>query len=386
MALLAMMSEQRPERAAELFAVSVDHGLRVESGSECMLARDLAHSLGHEHSTLRWDRNSESAGNVQNDARRARYRLIAEWAKAKRIGVVALAHTLNDQAETLLLNLARGSGVDGLAAMPKQIRRNDVLWIRPLLSTSRAELRRYLSERGIRWADDPSNDDCSFDRVKARRILDLLAPLGASAERLAATADRMGMARRVLESAAYDAACRIAKVGPAGDVEFEPEFWELPDELKNRLAAQALRFRSGAVYKPRFAALRKCLDSASGGSAATLSGCTLARTSKGGLLVAREFAACPAPVEFGRVWDGRWTIEGSQAPQGAVVGALGEEGLKQCPAWRRGGLPEMSVRCSPALWSGEGALLSAPLAGESRGWKAILSANGTAFVKSVLPD
>lgn len=386
MALLAMMSEQLQESTTELFAVSVDHGLRAESESECMLARGLARSLGHEHSTLQWERNSESAGNIQNDARRARYRLIAEWAKAKRVGVIALAHTLNDQAETLLLNLARGSGVDGLAAMPKQVRRNDVLWIRPLLSTSRAELRRYLSERGIRWADDPSNDDCSFDRVKARRILDLLAPMGASAERLAATAERMGMARRVLESAAYDAACRVAKVGPAGDVAFEPGFWELPDELKNRLAAQALRFRSGAVYKPRFAALRKCLDSASSGSAATLSGCTMARTPSGGLLVARELAACPPPVEFGRVWDSRWTIEGSQVPQGAVVGALGEEGLKQCPAWKSVGLPEMSMQCSPALWSNEGVLLSAPLAGVSRGWKAILSADGTAFVKSVLPD
>ena len=386
MALLAMMSEQFPDRATELFALSVNHGMRAESEAECRLARDLANSLGHEHATLRWERSSGSAGNIQNDARRARYHLIAEWAKENRVDVVALAHTLNDQAETLLLNLARGSGVDGLAAMPKQLRRNGVVWIRPLLSTGRAELRQYLLERGIRWAEDPSNDDCAFDRVKARRILDLIAPLGASAERLAATAERMGMARRALESAAYDAASRISKVGTAGDVEFGPQLWELPDEVKYRLAAQALRFRSGAVYKPRFAALRRCLDAVSGGGSATLSGCAMVRTSGGGLLVARELAACPPPVELGDAWDGRWTIEGYDSPNGAVVGALGERGLRQCADWKSFGLPRISMLCSPALWSGEGKLLSAPLAGEMRGWRARLSADATAFLKSILPD
>lgn len=387
MALLAMLSERFPDRETELFAVSVDHGLRPESEAECGLACDLAHSLGHEHKTLVWKRGSESTGNVQSDARDARYRLIANWAKFNRVGVVALAHTLDDQAETLLLNLARGSGVDGLAAMPQQLRRNDVLWIRPLLSTSRAELRQYLSERGIRWAEDPSNEDNAYDRVKARRILDLIAPLGASTERLAATAERMGMARRALESAAYDAACRIAKVGMAGDVEFEPEFWDLPEELKNRLAAQALRFRSGAIYKPRFTTLRRCLNAVSGGGSATLSGCAMARTSGGGLLVARELAACPPPVEFGDEWDGRWMIEGYRNPyDAAVVGALGERGIRQCADWKSFGLPRISMLCSPALWSGEGELLSAPLAGEGRGWTARLSADAAAFLKSVLPD
>ena len=386
MALLAMMSEQFRESATELFAVSVDHGLRAESESECKLAHDFAHSLRHDHSTLRWEHGPESAGNVQSGARNARYRLIANWAKVRRIGVVALAHTLDDQAETLLLNLARGSGVDGLSAMPKQLRRNNVLWIRPLLSTRRAELRKYLSERGIRWAEDPSNDDCAFDRVKARQLLDLIEPLGASAERLAATADRMGMARRALESAAYDAACRIAKVNAAGDVEFEPELWDLPEELKNRLAVYALRFRSGAVYKPRFTTLRKCLDAVSGGGSATLSGCAMAQTSSGGLLIARELAACPPPVELDDEWDGRWTFEGYESPHGAVISALGERGLRQCVAWREVGLPRISMLCSPALWSGEGKLLSAPIAREWRGWKAKLSADGTAFLKFVLPD
>ncbi len=385
MALFALMSELWREQPGNLRCVSVDHGLRAESAAECESVREFAEARFHPHSTLRWKREERRAGNLQSEARKARYRLIADWARSKGIRTAALAHTLDDQAETLLLNLARGSGVDGLSAMPRRLRRNGIEWTRPLLGFSRSELRECLTERGVSWAEDPANSDARYDRVKARRMLDHLETLGATRERLAATADRMALARLVLERSAHAAAERIAEVSAAGDVEFGPEIWELPEELKLRLAAAALRFRSGADYRPRIDALKRCLANVGDGDASTLSGCVMSRMGGGGLRVARERAACPPPVPPGEVWDGRWAMSGETPPSGAVLGALGPEGLKECPDWRSTGLPARSLACSPAIWQ-DGVLVAAPLAGFSRGWAAELLKGERDFLDSFSPD
>lgn len=386
MALFALMSELWREQPGNLRCVSVDHGLRAESAAECESVREFAAARSHPHATLRWTREEgQVAGNLQSEARKARYRLIADWARSEGIRTSALAHTQDDQAETLLLNLARGSGVDGLSAMPRRLRRNGVEWIRPLLGFSRSELRECLAERKIRWAEDPANSDVRYDRVKARRMLDHLENLGATRERLAATAERMALARAVLERSAVAAAERIATVSAAGDVEFGPEIMEFPEELKLRLAAAALRFRSGAEYRPRIDALRRCLSNVGGGAASTLSGCVLSRLSGGGLRVARERAACPPPVPPDEIWDGRWTMSGEKPPSGAVLGALGSEGLQECPDWRSTGLSARSLECTPALWR-DGVLAAAPVAGLSHGWTAELLKGRSEFLDSFSPD
>lgn len=385
MALFALMSELWRERPPNLRCVSVDHGLRAESAAECESVREFAEARSHPHATLRWECDGRVAGNLQSEARKARYRLIADWARSERVRTAALAHTLDDQAETLLLNLARGSGVDGLSAMPRRLRRNGIDWIRPLLGFRRSELRECLTEREVRWAEDPANSDARYDRVKARRMLDHLKTLGATRERLAATADRMAHARSALERSASAAAERIAEVSAAGDVELGPGIWELPEELKLRLAAAALRFRSGADYRPRIDALKRCLANVVDGDASTLSGCMMSRMDGGGIRVARERAACPPPVQPGEVWDGRWAISGKKPPGGAVLGALGSEGLAECPDWRGTGLPARSLECAPALWH-DGVLVAAPIAGLSRGWAAELLKGRRDFLDSFSPD
>uniref|UniRef100_UPI0026223B47 tRNA lysidine(34) synthetase TilS n=1 Tax=uncultured Amaricoccus sp. TaxID=339341 RepID=UPI0026223B47 len=184
----------------DLAAVTVDHGLRPESVGEAASVAALCAARGIPHSVLRWE-DRDPRGNLQQAAREARRSLIAGWAEASGIAAVALGHTLDDQAETVVMRLARGSGVDGLSAMRPETLALGILWLRPLLGIRRAALRAWLAAEGVAWAEDPTNADARFDRVRARLALPTLAGLGIGPERLAATARAVARACAALEAA-----------------------------------------------------------------------------------------------------------------------------------------------------------------------------------------
>ena len=366
MALLSLMRPWCARRGMELRVVSVDHGIRAGSRSECRLVGEFAAGLGVGHETVGC--RQLPAGNIQDAARRIRRSLISEWAGRNRITFVALAHTLDDQAETFLLNLARGSGVDGLSAMPVEIRRLGVRWLRPLLKVGRAELRDHLKGEGIRWIEDPTNSDERFGRTRARQLFDSIGPLGATQARLAAAAERMQEAREVLEDAAAAAEEDVLTVGELGEVGIGAGFWRLRTETRLRVGARAIVGVSGSEYRPRMAALTSGLDAVRNGRRFSLSGCLLLPGPESGFAVVRELAACGPPVAGDSVWDRRWRLGEGPPPPGSVIGPLGEEGLLECKGWRHSGRPREVLVASPALWSG-GELLSAPFAGMANGWR-----------------
>ena len=140
------------------------------------------------------------SGNLQDGRAQARRTADRRLGAERGLGMVALGHTLDDQAETFLLRLARGSGRRRTGAMAPATRLRRPLWLRPLLGVRRAALRAWLRREGVGWAEDPGNADPRFDRVRARAALPPLAPLGLGAERLAATAAAMARARAALEA------------------------------------------------------------------------------------------------------------------------------------------------------------------------------------------
>jgi tRNA(Ile)-lysidine synthase len=367
-ALLLMLAETG---ARPLHAVTVDHGLRPESAAEAGAVAALCAARGIPHASPRWD-EPEGAGNLQDRARAARRRLIAGWARGEGIGVVALGHTLDDQAETFLLRLARGSGVDGLSAMAPVTRAEGMVWVRPLLGARRAALRDWLAARGVAWAEDPSNLDPRFERVRARAALPLLEPLGLGAERLAGTAAAMGRARAALEAATAELAGRALAEGAAGDLTLDPEALAgVPAEIRLRLIAAALAWVSGARYRPRLARLEAALAAIEAGRVGvglTLHGCVL-RARAGQVTIRREpaWVAPPVPLACGR-WDARWELEGA-APEGEglVIGALGAAGLAGLGDWRATGLAREALLTTPAVWRGE-RLVAAPVARPEPGW------------------
>lgn len=366
MALLHIAADWARGRAIGLHAATVDHGLRPEAEEEAARVADAARALGVPHTTLRWtDRDGQ--GNLQDVARRARRALIEVWAAPLGVDAVLTGHTMDDQAETVLMRLARGSGVDGLAGIAPSRQWVEV-WLRPLLAVRRAELREWLRHRGIAWSEDPSNDDPRFDRVRARQMMDTLSDLGLTVERLAATARHMRLGREVLDAAARDLAGRAVTV-EAGDLVIdEGMLAAAPADTRMRFLAAALQWVSRAPYRPRYAALERLADGAGGGA---LHGCLLL-SRRGRLRISREHAAvADLSCATDEVWDGRWRFEGPHAP-GLSVRALTARGLALCPHWRETGMPAASLEASPAVWSGPD-LVAAPLAGMANGWAAKLT-------------
>lgn len=347
-------------------AVTVDHGLRAGSAAEAARVADLCRGLGVSHSTLQWD-SWDGTGNVQNEARHARYALIADWAQGRGLASVALGHTMDDQAETFLMRLAREAGIDGLARMNATFERAGQRFDRPFLPLRRADLQAYLTGLGVGWIDDPSNDDDAFDRVKARRALAALEPLGIGAETLFAVSGAMQDARAALSRLAADfARTRVRSAG--GDLIFDrPALRGQPFEIQRRLVGQALRFVASADYPPRRQPLDEVLRHIETGGNTVLHGCRV-MVSDMTLRIAREHAAVSAlagPTDA--LWDGRWRLEGPHAPD-LEVRALGAA-LPDCPGWRDSGLPRASLLASPAVWRGQ-ALIAAPVAGLAEGWRA----------------
>jgi len=347
-------------------AVTVDHGLRPGSADEARRVGEICARIGVPHATLSWT-GWDGRGNLQDAARRARLSLIADWALARGIRRVALAHTRDDQAETVLMRLARGAGVDGLSAMGAERRHLGLVWLRPFLDISRDELRAWLRTLGERWIEDPSNEDPRFDRVQARRALAALAPLGITGAGLAATAARLASARRALEACTAEAALRIAREDRGDVLIRRAGLADLPTEIARRLVVAALCAVASADYPPRAEALAETLAGLETVPRATLHGCLIAREGAD-LRIAREHAAVAgASAPPSALWDGRWRVTGP-AQDRDTVRALGEAGLSLCPDWRAAGLPRASLLASPAIWRGD-ALVAAPLAGRAEGWQ-----------------
>ena len=369
-ALLLLARDWTRAQGVPLAAASVDHGLRgAQSRGEAEQVARLCADLGIGHEILTW-RGWDGQGNLQAAARKARQALLGAWARERGIGAVLLGHTQDDQAETLLMRLARGSGLDGLAAMAPARRAGGLLWLRPLLGLRRDELRAFLREAGIGWSEDPSNRDRRFARVRMREALSLLGPLGIDAKGLAATAARLQEARAALEAAAQRAARRIAHLSHGAVIFERAGFLALPPELRRRLLAHALRWVSGADHGPRHEKLMAALEriAAGDGGRLTLHGCLL-ECARGRIAAMREPAAVAAlKAAPDALWDGRWRLSGPPAPAGAHLGALGPAGLARLEGWRGWPLSRPQLLAAPALWH-EGAVL-AVLGGEMPGgWR-----------------
>jgi tRNA(Ile)-lysidine synthase len=354
-ALLLLLRDLAVAEGRRVEAATVDHGLRAGSAGEAEAVAGLCARLGVAHATLRWQ-GWDRRGNLQAAARDGRRALLVGWARERGLAAVALGHTLDDQAETFLLRLARGSGVDGLAAMTAQTRVEGVVWLRPLLAVRRAALREWLAEQGVPWAEDPSNADPAFDRVRARAALGPLAGLGLGAERLAETAVRMARARAALDAATSELAAACLEVGAAGDVAIDPEpFARAPEELRLRLTAGALVWVAGARVRPRMETTETAAAAIATRQGLTAHGCVL-RPWRGRVAIRREPARVGAPVPTGRIWDGRWEVAGGEG----MVGGLGAAGLAARPGWRESGLAREALLTTPGLWRG-GGLVAAPV-------------------------
>ncbi len=344
---------------------SVDHGLRTESADEAQYVADVCAAMGYDHQTLRWQ-GWDGKGNILDRARRARRALLAGWAQKNGLQAVALAHSQDDLAETFLMRLARGAGVDGLAAMRPRFAADGANFLRPLLWATRGDLRSYLRGLGATWVDDPSNIQDKYDRVRARLALPQLQKLGIDADVLAAVAQHMADARAALDFACDDLA-RAVLIRPdlaqSGIITLAPGWQAAPSELQRRLFQRMIQWLAPTDYPPRGSALSAAMARIAQNLPAQLGGCHFL-PHNGATAIFREARRAAAPCAASEIWDGVWRVSAPHAPHGAELRPLGGAGLQQWPMWRRAGLPRAALLSQPSLWA-QDHLIATPLMSET---------------------
>ncbi len=290
LALTLLLDRWARARGGEVVGLGVDHGLRPESAGE---ARQVARWLGARgisHRTLAWRHPAGIPGSaLQAEARRARYRLLAGWCRARGVLHLALAHHAGDQAETVLMRLARGAGLDGLAGMSAIAARDGVRLIRPLLLTDPRRLRAGLQAAGQDWIEDPSNRDERFERVRWRRLIGAEAPLA-----IALAAAEIAGERRRRESALAALLARARLDGSGGiELALDAVLGAAPETALAGLA-RCLQAVGGGEYPARRESLERLLAHLrAGGPPRTLGGCRV-RASRGRLVIAPEAGKLPA--------------------------------------------------------------------------------------------
>ena len=256
-----------------LVAVTVDHGLRKEAKAEAASVAKLARKLKVSHRIVRW-RGKKPATGLQQAARAARYSLLAEAARDIGAAHILTAHTLDDQAETVLIRMSRGSGISGLGAMMRAASvpgAPEINLIRPLLDIPKSRLIATLRAATIEFAEDPSNRDPRFTRARLRSLMPRLAEEGLDARRLAGLARRLKRADAALGAAADEAARALLVEMADGRLAMEARrYFELPAEIALRLLGRAVTSLGdeGPVELAKLEALSEALDRAqrAGGS------------------------------------------------------------------------------------------------------------------------
>jgi tRNA(Ile)-lysidine synthase len=386
MAMALLLDTWVRARRGTLSVLTVDHRLRPESGAEARaVGRTLkAHGIGQRILTWKGD---VPAANLQAEARRIRYDLLEDWCARHGVLHLVLAHHREDQAETFLLRLGRGSGLDGLAAMPAIQERAALRLLRPLLPVPKACLQATLRARGIDWIDDPSNRDTRHARVRMRKLAPDLAAEGLDSARLAATARSLGRARAALEETLAAFLLTSVSLRPEGYAILSPSaFAQAPEEIALRGLARVLGVVGGGAYAPRLESLEHLLARLREGvreglpRAATLGGCRI--LPRGGkrphILVARERRGLPVlPLASGRTlrWDGRFdlTLSRKSSSSELKVGPLGAHRIAADSPIRTlaGAIPAAATAGLPAVSDAKGLLVVPQLAYQRPGTNAL---------------
>ncbi|MCA1298214.1 tRNA lysidine(34) synthetase TilS [Stappia indica] len=321
LALLVLVARWRAALAdgPDIHVFTVDHRLRPEARNETAHVVAVAARFGLPARVLSWTGAKPSA-NRQAAARAARRDLLCAGLRDIDGDALVLAHHLNDQAETFLLRLARGSGVYGLSAMRPSSSWQGVTVLRPLLEIGKARLTASLRQAGIAWHEDPSNASNAYARVRMRALMPQLAGEGLSPRRLAATAGRLSGAAEALDHWVAMVLATAGTVHPAGVVCLDlAPLAELPQEVLLRLVATVLLQVTGAAYPPRLERLARLVETLGGAEQvqATLAGAVL-RRQEGRLFIWREHGRDGVaervearPCSF--IWDGRFAVTGTGA-------------------------------------------------------------------------
>lgn len=365
--LLAQRWAAAQPTTPRLHVYSVDHGLRADAAAEVAMVMAVAKSLGVAGTALQWTGTKPATG-LQEAARLARYGLIGAAMRQDGVRVLLTAHHRNDQAETVLMRLAHGSGIEGLRGMTPMADIAGVRIHRPLLDVDPAALRAVVESAGLSPAEDPSNSDEHYERVRWRNAMPQLAALGLDAATIAIFAARMGEADAAIAQMAEGCFAEMVQLDGFGAARIElAGFVRLSPAISTRVLGRVLNIVGGR-QKPRALGqverLRQVIVEDGLAKATTVLGCVV-RTKGDAISVAREPGrAVPGDAMLRPraelIWDERFLITNSSDETeltASVADYLPRHRLEEFLGFKVT-TPAEAIRTAPIVRDAEGGVLS----------------------------
>lgn len=359
-ALLKNWCEQK--KYAAPLALIIDHGLRENSREEAALTQDRLKQIGLPAEILRWQHEPISSS-LHAEARKARYDLLTEACKQHGILNLFLAHQREDQAETVLMRLAKGTGIDGLAGMAAMSELDGVKILRPLLPLPKERLIATCEAARLDYVKDPSNELDKFARGRLRRVMPLLAEEGLTVDRLVDFAARAGEAKQALDFYTAEFFEKHGRRDEWGLIAIDKApLLSLPRAIALRALGDALLAMNTEPYPPQHASLSLVLNELEKPgefASRTLNGCFISE-SGGEIKIIREIAAITETSELAAggqiIWDGRWELTATHALGSGIyhvkpVGNPPHELLDRLSPGLRHKVPQGKLRATlPSLW------------------------------------
>ena len=353
LSLLFLIKSWSNKKNLKIIILTVDHNLRNGSADEALYVGELCNKLGLQHKTLLWG-HEDIKGNLSANAREARYRLMQNSIPSG--AILITGHTLDDQAETFLMRLRRGSGVDGLASMAEQsylsFGNDEMIIFRPLLDFERQTLRSVLKFYEVDWIEDPTNNDPSFERVRVRDLLARFVEIGIDKNTISRTAFLMQSAKTALNQYALDC---YEKFGSCdnGDIIFDfDEFSKQPLDIKRRLMSASQKWISNQKYRPRLSQVDALINSID--EKVTFSGSgTICYFHNNSIRITREANACVCEIEASNdvIFDRRWKLIALENCKDLTIKCLGEDGYTFLEPGIRKKIPYKTIIALPALFN-----------------------------------
>lgn len=335
MVLLDLIAQwTRRNEKLKPIVLTVNHNLRPEAKEEALFVLRHAEQLNIPCYILNWETKEKIKNNVQSRARKARYELLTRWCRQNQVKHLLTAHNLNDQAETFLIRLERGSGIDGLSAMNKKIFFNGVYILRTLLTFSRKVLTEYALSRNIKWIEDSSNQNDKYKRTIYRNFIKASSNPEVLIKRICLTSMHMRRALAALMYYTKIAFDECTAISALGYIEIKlTYFYQLPEEIATRVLVYSLMAIGGKYYKPRYSSFDNIFNQIwkkNYEKSQTLNGCIILKTESSVLIIREAAKIMDKEIELKQnetteyKWDNRFlcTIGNAQHNQVVIITAL----------------------------------------------------------------
>ncbi|KJV63454.1 MULTISPECIES: tRNA lysidine(34) synthetase TilS [Ehrlichia] len=334
--------------------LTVNHKLRTEAEQEALFVFQHSQNLNLKCHILNWH-GKLPVSNIQSFARQIRYRLLLEWCHENRINYLMIAHQKNDQAETIMIRLERGSGLDGLAGMQEYTYLNDICILRPLLDVSRTELLQYANKNNITWINDTSNNNTKYKRTLYRNMLEMTDNSETLIDRLYTTSAHIRRSLSCILHYVRLAIDECLEFSTLGHIIIKLNvFLTLPEEISLRLLTYSIMSIGKQKYKPRYTKLNSIFYKIRNNEykiSQTLCGCKIIKNQNDTISITREVSAIKELTidSFTNIvieWDNRFKVSiVNSSPDNVTVSSLNNNyiptNLKK--------LDREAVRCLPTL-------------------------------------